>query len=504
MKIFTTENIREIDRYTIENEGVSSLELIEQVARGVACEIMSRWRPNKRIAIFAGSGNNGADALATARMLIEEGYRPEIYLFNIGGNRLSGDCIIMRNRLLELNYQQFDEVRGSFSFPELNRSYVVIDGLFGSGLREPLGGGFMSLVRNINESGATVVSIDVPSGMFCDWNRGSISRNIIHAHLTLAVQFPRLAFFIGDNADLVGEWKLLDIDLSEEKVRNTPSDFYLVEKEDVRRVLRPRRDFSSKADYGSAMIIAGSYGMMGAAVLAARGALRGGAGKVSVHSARYGYTVMQASVPEALFDADNHETIVTNMLMRRSYSSIAIGPGIGTNENTVKALGAFLASSKQPVVLDADALNCIALQPTLLNHIPSLSVITPHEAEFDRLFGIQPNAESRLVKALEMSKHYNIIIVLKGYYTAVVRPDGRVYFNSSGNPAMATAGSGDVLTGVIAAFIAQGYNPEISALLAVYVHGVAGDIAAEEHGQYGVTAGDIADNIGKAIAKTMK
>ena len=155
-------------------------------------------------------------------------------------------------------------------------------------------------------------------------------------------------------------------------------------------------------------------------------------------------------------------------------------------------------------MLDADALNCIALQPTLLNHIPSLSVITPHEAEFDRLFGIQPNAESRLVKALEMSKHYNIIIVLKGYYTAVVRPDGRVYFNSSGNPAMATAGSGDVLTGVIAAFIAQGYNPEISALLAVYVHGVAGDIAADEHGQYGVTAGDIADNIGKAIAKTMK
>ncbi|MBR5899133.1 MAG: NAD(P)H-hydrate dehydratase [Muribaculaceae bacterium] len=504
MKIFTTENIREIDRYTIEKEGVSSLELIEQVARGVACEIMSRWRPNKRIAIFAGSGNNGADALATARMLIEEGYRPEVFLFNIGGNRLSGDCIIMRNRLLEMNYSQFVEVRGSFSFPDLNRSHVVIDGLFGSGLREPLTGGFMSLVRYINESGATVVSIDVPSGMFCDWNRGSINRNIIHAHLTLAVQFPRLAFFIGDNADLVGEWKLLDIDLSEEKVRNTPSDYYLVEKEDVRRVLRPRRDFTSKADYGSAMIIAGSYGMMGAAVLAARGALRGGAGKVSVHSARYGYTVMQASVPEALFDADNHETIVTNMLMRRSYSSIAIGPGIGTNENTVKALGAFLASSKQPVVLDADALNCIALQPTLLNHIPSLSVITPHEAEFDRLFGIQPNAESRLIKALEMSKHYNIIIVLKGYYTAVVRPDGRVYFNSSGNPAMATAGSGDVLTGVIAAFIAQGYNPEISALLAVYVHGVAGDIAAEEHGQYGVTAGDIADNIGKAIAKTMK
>lgn len=504
MKIFTTEEIREIDHYTIHEEGVASIELIEQVARGVTCEIVARWRPNKRIAIFAGSGNNGADALAVACMLIEEGYHPEVFLFNIGGNRLSNDCLIMRNRLKELNYSEFVEVLGNFPFPDLNRSHVVIDGLFGSGLREPLSGGFMSLVRYINESEATVVSIDVPSGMFCDWNQGSINRNVIHATLTLAVQFPRLAFFIADNAELVGEWKVLDIDLSAEKIKNTPSNFYLVEKSDVRRVLRPRRDFTSKADYGSTMIIAGSYGMMGAAVLAAKGALRGGAGKVSVHSARTGFNVLQSSVPEALFDADKNEFVVSNMLFPRQYSSIAIGPGLGTNEVTVKALDAFLKTAEMPVVLDADALNCIALQPSLLNHLPILSVITPHAAEFDRLFGAQPNAEARLIKALEMAHHYKIIIVLKGFYTAVVRPDGRIYFNSSGNPAMATAGSGDVLTGVIAAFIAQGYKPEISALLAVYVHGVAGDMAAEEHGQYGVTAGDIAQNIGKAIAETMK
>lgn len=504
MKIFTTKEIREIDRYTIEHEGVSSIELIEQVARGVVCEIVSRWRPNKRIAIFAGPGNNGADALAVARMLIEEGYRPEIFLFNIGGNRLSADCIIMRNRLLEMNYGDFTEVRGNFTFPDLNRSHVVVDGLFGSGLREPLSGGFMSLVRYINESEATVVSIDVPSGMFSDWNQGSINRNVVHATLTLAVQFPRLAFFIADNADLIGEWKVLDIDLSDEKIRNTPSDYYLVEQSDVCRVLRQRRDFSSKADYGSVMLVAGSYGMMGAAVLSAKGALRGGAGKVTVHSARSGYNVLQTAVPEAMFDADKSDLVISNMLFTRQYTSVAIGPGIGTNEVTVKALEAFLKATENPVVLDADALNCIALQPTLLNHIPILSVITPHAAEFDRLFGAQPSAEARLIKALEMAHHYNIIIVLKGYYTAVVRPDGRIYFNSSGNPAMATAGSGDVLTGVIAAFIAQGYKPEISALLGVYVHGLAGDMAAEEHGQYGVTAGDIAQNIGKAIAETMK
>lgn len=503
MKIFNTDQIRAIDRYTIDVEGVNALELIERVAEGVTCEIISRWRPNKRIAIFAGPGNNGADALAVARMLIEQGYKPEIFLFNIGGNRLSADCKASRDRLLELGDIDYTEVKGNFTLPDLSRNHLVIDGLFGSGLKEPLSGGFMALVRYINESNATVVSIDVPSGMFCDWNRGAINRNIIHANLTLAVQFPRLGFFISDNADLVGEWKVIDIELSVDKIKETPSDYYMVEKNDVRRVLQRRKSFSSKADYGSAMIIAGSYGMMGAAVLAAKGALRAGAGKVSVHSARCGYNILQTSVPEALYEADKHDIAVTNMLLQRQYSAIAIGPGIGTNELTINALEAFLKASSEPVVLDADALNCIALRPTLLNHIPILSIITPHAGEFDRLFGAQTNAESRLLKAVEVARYYNLIIVLKGHHTATVRPDGKIYFNSTGNPAMATGGSGDVLTGIIVALMAQGYKPEISALLGAYIHGEAGDIAAEEHGQYGVTAGDIANNVGRAIKSIM-
>ncbi len=503
MKIFRNDQIRAIDRYTIENDGVSALELIERVAEAATCEIISRWRPNKRIAIFAGPGNNGADALAIARILIEQGYRPEIFLFNIGGNRLSIDCKACRDRLLEYGDIDYTEVKGNFTLPDLSRNHLVIDGLFGSGLREPLSGGFMALVRYINESGATVVSIDVPSGMFSDWNNGVINRNIIHADLTLAIQFPRLAFFISDNAELIGEWKVLDIELSAEEIRNTTTDYYLVEKSDVRRVLKRRKPFSSKADYGSAMIIAGSYGMMGAAVLATKGALRSGAGKVSIHSARCGYNILQTSVPEALFEADKHDIAVTNMLLQHQYSSIAIGPGIGTHEVTINALEAFLKTAGNPVILDADALNCIALRPTLLNHIPILSIITPHAAEFDRLFGAQINAESRLKKAIEMSKYYNIIIVLKGHYTAVIRPDGKIYFNSSGNPGMATGGSGDVLTGVIASMMAQGYKPEVSALIGTYIHGLAGDIAAEEHGQYGVTASDIAENLGKAIRSIM-
>jgi NAD(P)H-hydrate epimerase len=499
MKIFTTDQLKNIDLKTIENEGITSLQLIERVAESATCEIISRWRSNKKVAIFAGPGNNGADALSIGRMLVEQGYTPEIFLFNIGGNRLSPDCAACKERLLMAGEIDFTEVTGLFSLPHLSSEYLVIDGLFGTGLHDPLSGCYRTLVRYINESGATIVSIDVPSGLFGDWNPQSINRDIIHANLTLAVQFPRLSFFIADNAELVGEWKLLDIELSQSEIRHTPAPFYYVEKSDVRRVLQPRNEFSSKADYGSALLVAGSSGMLGAAVLAARGALRGGVGKVTVHSARSGHSILQSSVPEALFQADTNDICITDMLPRHDYSAIAIGPGIGTNEATINALEAFLKSYDKPVILDADALNCIARRNNLLHYVPVLSIITPHAGEFDRLFGPQPSHEARLAKAIEMAHNYNILIILKGRYTAIVRPDGKIYFNSSGNPAMATPGSGDVLTGLLVAMLAQGYKPEIAALLAVYIHGYAGDMAAEVEGQYGVTAGDIASRIGQAI-----
>lgn len=499
MKIFTTQQIREIDAATIEKEGITSLQLIERVAENVTCEIISRWRPNKRIAIFAGPGNNGADALAVARMLIEQGYKPEIFLFNIGGNRLSTDCIVCRDRLLAINGVDFTEVTQTLPQPHLDKDYLVIDGLFGSGLKEPLSGGFMCLVRLINESDATVVSIDVPSGLFGDWNPKLINRNVIHADLTLAVQFPKLSFFMADNADLVGEWKLIDIELSPSEIRRTVAPFYLVEKADVRRILHRRPEFSSKADFGSLLICAGSYGMMGASILATKGALRAGVGKVTVHSPRCGYEIMQTAVPEAMFQPDQQSIVISGIQLHHDYNAVAIGPGIGTAEPTIDALEAFLKTRENPVLLDADALNCIAQRQSILHHLPVLSVITPHAGEFDRLFGAQPSAEARLCKAIEMARFYNIIIVLKGHYTAVVRPDGKIYFNSSGTPALATAGSGDVLTGVIGAFMAQGYMPQIAALVGVYVHGLAGEIAAEAEGEYGVTAGDIAANIGRAI-----
>lgn len=254
MKIFNTENIRKIDRITIEEEGVSSQELIRRVAEGVAGEIIGRWSPSTPVVIFAGSGNNGADALVVGRLLLEAGFYPRILLFNFKGNSLSRDCDIAKRELLSTGYNGLMEIIDRAELPSLTPDHLVIDGLFGSGLRDPLEGGFMMLARNISESGATVISIDVPSGMFGEWNARVIGRNVVHATLTMAIQFPRLSFFLGDNAELVGKWKVIDIGLSNRAIMETPTKYFYVERDEVRAVLKPRKPFSSKSDYGHALL----------------------------------------------------------------------------------------------------------------------------------------------------------------------------------------------------------------------------------------------------------
>ena len=504
MKIFNTENIRKIDRITIEEEGVSSQELIRRVAEGVAGEIISRWSPSTPVVIFAGSGNNGADALVVGRLLLEAGFYPRILLFNFKGNSLSRDCDMAKRELLATGYNGLMEIIDRAELPSLTPDHLVIDGLFGSGLRDPLEGGFMMLARNISESGATVISIDVPSGMFGEWNARVIGRNVVHATLTMAIQFPRLSFFLGDNAELVGKWKVIDIGLSNRAIMETPTKYFYVERDEVRAVLKPRKPFSSKSDYGHALLFAGCYGMAGAAVMAARGALRSGVGKLTVHSARAAFPVIQSQVPEALFSADRHENVISDMSARFNCSAIGVGPGIGTNDATRGAFETLVKSYKRPLVIDADALNAIAKNQTILDHIAPGSILTPHAGEFDRIFGTQTSDEGRLLKAVEVSHRYKLLIVLKGRYTATVRPDGKVFFNSSGTPAMATAGSGDVLTGIITSLLAQGYKPETASVAGVYIHGLAGEMAAETQGEYGTTAMDIASCVGRAVKAIME
>ncbi len=501
MKIFTSQAIQEIDKATCEAQNISSDELMERAASVVSCEIVSRFLPSRRIVVMAGPGNNGGDALAVSRMLMEQGYKKvEVILFNIAG-KLSHDCEIQRQKLITIDGVDFTEVTRHFNPPYLGPDDVVIDGLFGSGLNKPMEGGFVALARYINDSGAYVVSIDLPSGMFGEWNDHVIRRDMVHANLTLAFQFPRLSFFFRENAEVLGEWKLMDIDLDEAKIKQSDTDMMLVEPRNIRALLTPRDPFTGKRDYGSALLFAGSAGMMGAAVLCSRAILRTGAGLATVHSARCGMTILQTAAPEVMFEPDRNEFYVTDMTIHHDHQVVAVGPGLGTQDQTVDALETMLRGGVNHLILDADALNCIAKRPALLTLLPPKTIITPHIGEFDRIFGPYKSSESRLKAAVEMARRYNIIIVLKGHYSVTVRPTGRIYVNSTGNPGMATAGAGDVLTGIIASFLAQGYSPEHSATMGVFIHGLAGDLAAEVVGEYGLTASDISDYVGRAIYK---
>ncbi len=504
MKIFSTEEIEDILKYTLREQGLTIDQFIENIGEALALEIITNNTPGHRLVVFAGPERNGAYALATARQLSMQGLRPMIYLFNIGGNRLSDECRAARDTLREAcGDEALIEVTGTqFTPPDLQNDVTVIDGLFGAERTTPLSGGFQSIVRHINETCRRIISIDVPSGLLVDTVDVLINRNIIHAHLTLAIGMPRMAFFMKENAELLGNWKVVPADFSQRAIEKTPWRYHMVERSDIRRLVPHRPLFESKADAGDAIIFAGSYGMLGAAALATRGALRSGCGKVTTHCPGCGFFVMQSTEPCALCDVDTDKFVITEIELKHDYRAVAIGPGIGTADATIDALDAFLKianAGSRPLVLDADALNCISIRPEMLNHIPVKSILTPHAGEFDRLFGRQPSSNARLRKACEVAQQYHIFIILKGRFTAIVYPNGKVYFNPTGTPALATGGSGDVLTGLLAALMARGLLPERAAVAGPYIHGLAGELAAQALGTYGVTAADVADYIGRAI-----
>lgn len=503
MKIISTKGFESIIESTIANEGDQGVALMERTASSVTYEIVSRFLPKKRFVVFAGPGYNGSIALAVARMLIEQGYKLEIFLFNIKSMPINDICRINRDKLLELEDIDFTEITTSVDFPYLSPEDVVIDGLFGTGLTAPLKGGFSVLIQYINESKPYVISIDTPSGLLAEWNQSNDRRNIIKANLTLALKTKRLAFFFSENEEYIGTCKIIDIDYDNEAIRKAPSNFTLIEEADVRRVLRKRKEFSSKANYGSLLLAAGSHGMMGAAVLAAKAALRAGVGRITAHTPKCGYYVIQNAVPEACANFDLDSTVVTEIKIDREYDAVALGPGLGVQDRTILAIDSLFKRYKRPCIIDADAINCIKANQMLLSCIPPMSVITPHQNEFDGLFGKQNSDESRLCKAISMAKRYKIIIVLKGRYTMIIRPDEKVYINSSGGPALATPGSGDVLTGIIGGLAAQGYELELCAAMGVFIHGMAGDYADKTYGSYSVIASDIVDNIGPVIRDIM-
>lgn len=500
MKIFTSAQIHELDRYTIEHEPIKSVDLMERAAKAITRAVAEEWTTHTPVVVFAGPGNNGGDALAVARLLTNEGYKVRTYLFNIT-NHLSDDCVTNRQRLLDGRHaKDFTEITAKFDPPELTADTLVIDGLFGSGLNKPLAGGFASLVKYINQSPAKVVSIDVPSGLMSEDNTYNVRANIIHATLTLTLHEKKLAFLFGDAQQFIGRLKVLDIRLSQEYIQKTEAQYYVLEESDVRSRLLHRDDFAHKGNMGNALIIAGSYGMSGAAILATRACLRSGAGKVTVHTPKKNYGVMQISVPEAVLHMDHEETAFTEAVDTDGFDALGIGPGLGCQETTAIAMIAQIRRTQCPIVADADALNILASHRAWMQQLPKGIIMTPHPKELDRLTGSPANADfERLHRTRELAQSLQAYVILKGHNSALCLPDGQVVFNPTGNSGMATAGSGDVLTGIITALLARGYHQHNACIVGMYLHGLAGDIAVKTLGKESLTASDIIDYLPHAF-----
>lgn len=500
MKIFDAPQIRELDAFTIEHEPVKSIDLMERAARQCFLRIKKHLKNGQRVKVFCGLGNNGGDGLAIARMLAGTGH--EVLVFKVlHAEQASPDFLVNEKRLEKVRRAKLVEISAESVLPVIDKDELVVDALFGSGLNRPLEGLPEKVVQHINQSEAVVVSIDLPSGLFCEDNRGNDLKKIIRADYTLTFQFPKLSFLLPGNDGFVGQWEVLDIGLHPEAIEAAETKNMLLEAADLRPFYRPRKKFSHKGNYGHALLLAGSYGKAGAAVLAARAALRTGAGLLTAHLPSGLVHIMQTSLPEAMCIADEGHSIITHPGDISAYNAIGVGPGIGKDPQTANALKLLIQNSVNPMVIDADGLNLLAENPTWLSFLPGGSILTPHPKEFERLAGKYSDDYERLEISRAFSLKYQVYLVLKGAYTTVVAPDGRTFFNATGNPGMATAGSGDVLTGIILGWLAQGYSPLQSALTGVYVHGLAGDLAASKLGFEGVLAGDIVFHLPKAIKR---
>ncbi len=501
MKVFEASQIREIDEYTILHEPVSSIDLMERAATGCADWLSSYVKTGDHLKVFAGPGNNGGDGWAIARILAARGYRHiGIYLLQIS-KIISADSVVNRRRLEQQKKVPVFEISRESDFPVIDNNDIIIDALFGSGLSRPLEGLSGALVNHINASGCNIVAIDIPSGLRTD-DQGAKSGNaVIKASHTITFEFPKRSFFFAENAIFTGRWHIISINLHPAIISEMATSFQYLLMENIQKVFRQRAKFSHKGLYGHALLIAGSYGMAGAAILAARAALRAGVGLLTTHVPGSVYPIIQGAVPESIFDIDKDKNFFSALENTKHFSAVGIGPGIGTMDVSLNAFESMLKNADCPFVIDADALNMLSQNPELLRYLPVHSILTPHPGEFDRLAGKSDSGYLRNQKQIEFSKKYKVIVLLKGAYTSITMPDGTCFYNSTGNPGMSTAGSGDVLIGIILSLLAQGYPHSDAALLGAFIHGLAGDLAASEIGQQALIATDIIDYLGKTFLK---
>ncbi|AHF14995.1 bifunctional ADP-dependent NAD(P)H-hydrate dehydratase/NAD(P)H-hydrate epimerase [Niabella soli] len=496
MKLLNAEQIRQWDAFTIKNEPLSSLELMERAANACA-----RWIVQNTLAesyyIFCGKGNNGGDGLAIARLLYNANKKVAVYILESDAKG-SDDYISNFNILHHLSAIPIFMIRGERDLPELPFNCIIIDALFGTGLNRPLTGLAAKMVDHINNSIAPAIAIDIPSGLFGD--HSSAHNTIVKARHTLSFQVLKTAFLVAENEPWIGHVHIMDINLHPAFPDEVSTPFSIINKSLASREYRPRNAFAHKGNFGHALLIAGSWGKAGAAVLCSRACLRTGAGLVTAHVPQSGVTVLQTAVPEAMVFPDKEAEQVSGLNYDLNhFTAVGIGPGIGTGVKQQLLLKELLEHIQRPLVLDADALNILSENKALLNLLKPDTILTPHPKEFARLFGEAADDFKRIELAQTKAMELSIFIVLKGHHSFVACPDGTGYFNITGNAGMAKGGSGDALTGMVTSLLAQGYLPKEAALLGVFLHGLAGDLAAASGGMEALLASDLIDHIGNAF-----
>ncbi len=498
MKIFSSDKIKELDKLTIETQKITSLELMERAALQAFLWLVNRFQDKKTVYhIFCGVGNNGGDGLVIARMLKQNYFEVHVYIVPFS-EKASSDFDSNLERLKECNLS-YAIINEDADFPDISENHIIIDAIFGIGLTREMDSWLQILIQKINYHQSYKVSIDVPSGLFLD-KKTTLA---IHSDVVLSFQLPKLAFYLPDNENFITEIVLLSIDLDQNGIENWATNYFYIDPFEIKKRYKPISRFSHKGTQGHVLLIGGSYGKIGAMVLASQAALRSGCGLATVFVPKCGYEILQTATPEALVITDESYHKITNIEYTFLPRAIGIGMGIGQDTATAQAFHHFLKNNSLPLLIDADGLNLLSSNLDWLNLVPKNSIFTPHPKELERLIGSWNDDFEKIEKTIQLAVKHQFVILIKGANTLII--DGKkVYVNSSGNQALATGGSGDVLSGMIASFQAQGYSAVDAALLGVYFHGRTADIAMNDMGYEGFIASDIIKYLGKVFLELKK
>lgn len=491
MKILTANAIRAVDAKTIEYNEIFSHELMEMAARAFFYHFASKYSCHTNVVtLFCGTGNNGGDGIAVARMLHTVGYSVKLFIVEISNN-YSDDCALNIERAEKAGVD-ITTVTSVDQIPSLDNVNVIIDAIFGTGLSRPLNGLAKDVLEIINRAQKIVVSLDIPSGLFMD----KPTSLAINATETVTFQIPKLALFHPLNDQFVGLLSIVDIGLDSKAITEADTDMYYLTDASMADKLVPLAKYSHKGIQGHALIIGGSIGKIGSITLALKAALKSGCGLVTASVPQCGVSVIQSSFPEAMVVQDKNQTHLSSISYDINPSAIAIGMGMGQHNDTKKALGLFLQNTSIPMVIDADALNILADNSDWISYLKPNTILTPHPGELSRLIGNWDDDFHKVELTREFTRKYNLIVVIKGAHSLII-DSNNLYVNSSGTPALATAGSGDVLSGIIAGLLAQGYEAIIATQLGIYIHGMTANITSDTINARSFIASDIIDNIGK-------